>query len=89
LQTLAHVLGGGEEDSAQLVEGGGACLHGAATLEQKQAQVLAPTASARKAQALAREQAARGEGGVDQVALAAPALLAARALALPFTWTVV
>ena len=65
-----------------MVESGGAGLHGAAALEQEQAQVLAPTAPAGKAQALAGEQAARGEGGVNQIALAPPALLAARALAL-------
>ncbi len=82
LQTLAHVLRGGDQDRAQLIEGSGARLRGAAALEQKQAQVLAPTAPAGKAQALAGEQAARGEGSVDQIALAPPALLAARALAL-------
>jgi hypothetical protein len=82
VKTLAHVLGGGDEDSAQLVEGGGARLHGAAAFEQEQAQVLAPAASTGKTQALASEQAARSEGRVDEIALPSLALLAARALAL-------
>jgi len=47
-QALAHVVGGGDEERAQLVEGGGARLHGAATLEQEQTQILAPTTAARR-----------------------------------------
>jgi hypothetical protein len=52
-QALAHLIGGADEDRAQLVECGGARLHGAATLEQEQAQILAPTTPAGQAQALA------------------------------------
>ena len=76
------MIGGGDEDRAQLVAGGGACLHGAATLEQEQAQILAPTTPAGKAQALTAEEPARGQSRVEQIALPASALLAARALAL-------
>ena len=52
-QTLAQLVGSGDQERAQLVEGGVARLHRAATLEQEQAQVLAPAATAGKAQTLA------------------------------------
>ena len=81
-QALADVIGGGDEDRAQLVEGGSARLHGAATLEQEQTQILAPTTPAGNAQALAGEQPARGQSRVDEIVLPPPPLLAARALAL-------
>src|SRR5688572_2855432 len=81
-QALADVIGGGDEERAQLVEGGGARLHGAATLEQEQTQILAPTTPAGSAQALAAEEPARGQSRVDQIALPTAALLAPRALAL-------
>jgi hypothetical protein len=66
----------------QLVEAGVPRLHGTAALEQEQAQVLASTIPAGKAQALAREQPARGQGRVDEVVLPPPSVLAPRALAL-------
>ena len=73
-QTLAQLIGSGDQERAQLVEGGVARLHGAAALEQEQAQVLAPTTAAGKAQALAAEQPPRSQSGVDQIALATPPL---------------
>ncbi len=68
-QTLAQVIGSGDRECVQLVEGGGACLHGAATLEQEQAQVLAPTTAAGNAQALTADQPPRGQTRVDQIPL--------------------
>jgi hypothetical protein len=81
-QAGAQMVGSGDQERAQLVEGGGARLHGAAAFEQEQAQVLAPTTTAGKAQTLTAEQPARGQSSVDQITLPTPALLAARALAL-------
>src|SRR5712691_5616547 len=81
-QPLADVIGSGNQESVQLVEGGGARLHGAAALEQEQAQVLASTTTAGKAQAFAAQQPPRSQSGVDQIALATPTLLPARTLTL-------
>jgi hypothetical protein len=81
-QTLAHGIGSGNQKRVQLVEGGVARLHGAASLEQEQAQVLALTAAPGKAQAFAAQQPPRGQSRVDQIALPTPALLAARTLTL-------
>jgi len=81
-ETLAHVIGSGDKGRAQLVEGGVARLHRAAALEQEQAQVLAPTTTAGKAQPLAAEQPPRSQTGVDQIALPTPPLLAPRTLTL-------
>jgi hypothetical protein len=50
--------------------------------DEEQAQILAATASAGNAQALAPEEPARRQGRVDEIALAAPALPAVWALAL-------
>jgi hypothetical protein len=49
-ETPSHLIGSGEEKRAQLVEGGGASLHGASTLEEKEAQILAPATTASKAE---------------------------------------
>jgi hypothetical protein len=57
-QTRTRVIGRSHHQSAQLIEGGVARLHRATTLEQEQAQVLAPTTAAGNAQAFAAEQAA-------------------------------
>jgi hypothetical protein len=81
-KTIAHLIGSGDEQRAQLVESGGARLHGASTLEQEQAQVLAPAASTRNAEPLAGEQPSRSQSRVDQVALATAPLLTPRPLTL-------
>jgi hypothetical protein len=82
-QTLARLVGSGNEEGAQLVERCRARLHRASTLEQEQAQVLAPAATARKAEPVASEQPWRGQSRVDQVALSSPALPPLWTLALP------
>ena len=80
---LADVLGRGHNQRAQLVQGGGARPDGTAPLEQKQAQVLAPSATTRDAQPFAGKQPPPSQGRVDQVTLAAAPLPTARPLALP------
>src|SRR5438034_1283251 len=47
------------------------------------AQLLAPAATARKAEPVACEQPSRSQSRVDQVTLTSPPLLATRPLALP------
>src|SRR4029450_2112309 len=81
-QTFAHVIGSGDQERAQLVEGGLARPHSSAPLDQAHAQVLAPPSAAGEAQVLAAEEPARGRSGVNELVLSASALLAARALAL-------
>src|SRR4029077_11037072 len=81
-QTRTRVIGRSHHQSAQLVEGGVARLHRAATLEQEQAQILTPATAAGNAQAFAAEQPPRRQSRIDQIALATPALLPARALTL-------
>jgi hypothetical protein len=66
-QALAHVLGSGDHERAQLVEGGVSRLHGTAPLEREQAQILASTTAAGKAQALAAEQPPGGQSRVELV----------------------
>jgi len=81
-QTRAHVIGRSDEKRAQLVEAGVPRLQRPAALEQEQAQVLASSTAAGKAQPFAAEQPPRSQSRVDQIALAASALLTARTLAL-------
>jgi hypothetical protein len=75
------MIGSSDHERAQLVERGGARLHGATALEQEQAQVLTSTTPAGNTQALACQQPPRGQSRVDQIALPTPALLATRARA--------
>jgi hypothetical protein len=82
-KALTQRLGSGNDERAQLVEGGRARLDGASTLEQEQAQLFTPSAAARKAEPVAGQQPSRGQRRVDQIALAAAALPATGPLALP------
>jgi hypothetical protein len=52
-KALGQMLGSGDDERAQLVEGGRARLDGDSTLEQEQAQLFAPSTTARKAEPLA------------------------------------
>jgi hypothetical protein len=70
----AHLLGSGHDERAQLIESGGTRPDRASALEQEQAQVLAPAASAREREPRASEQAPRGRDRIDRVVLAPPAL---------------
>src|SRR5882724_3989242 len=63
-----------DEHGLELVERRRPGLDEPAPLEQEQPQILAPAAPARPGEALAGDQPPRRQGGVDQIALAAPAL---------------
>jgi hypothetical protein len=81
-QPVTQRIGRGHHERAELVQRFCTRPHSSPPLDQQEPQLLAPTTSARQAQAFTGDHAACRQGGVDQVVLAAATFVATRPLTL-------